>query len=75
MGRRSAGGADADVLEDQNIASRWRSYRAAGAVSVLPPEQFEVIGERVRAFVNPARDSVVGRSDFDRRWSAGGPWR
>ena len=61
--------------EDQNIASRWRSYRAAGAVLVLPPEQFEVIGERVRAFVNPARDSVVGRSDFDRRWSAGGPWR
>lgn len=56
-------------------ATRWRSYLAAGAVLVPPLAQFEVIGERIVAFLAPVRASIVERLEFERRWDPGGPWR
>lgn len=58
-----------------DIAARWRSYLAAGAVLVAPPSQFEVIGEQIMKFLGPLRDSIETKGDFDHRWPAGGPWK
>jgi hypothetical protein len=57
------------------IATRWRSYRTAGAVLILPPAQFEDIGERVVQFLRLVRDSIVGGEEFGSNWPPGGPWR
>jgi len=53
---------------------RWRSYLAAGAVLVPPPNQFEVIGERITAFLGPVRDSIITGEPLAGRWNPGGPW-
>jgi hypothetical protein len=55
-------------------AARWRSYLAAGAVLVPPPNQFVVIGERIIAFLGPVRDSIVMGEPLEARWKPGGPW-
>ena len=60
--------------EMAEIATRWRRYLSGGSVLVQPPAQFEIIGERIREFLGPVRDSVVSRDDFARRWAPGGPW-
>jgi hypothetical protein len=57
------------------IETRWRSYRAAGAVLIPPPAQFEVIGERIIQFLGPVRTSIIERRPFGSVWQAGGPWR
>jgi len=56
------------------LEGRWRSYLAAGAVLVPPPAQFEVIGERIIAPLEPVRESIVKGLSFNRTWPPGGPW-
>ena len=57
------------------MAARWRSYLAAGAVLVAPPAQFSSIGERIIEFLGPVRDRIVSRDALAEAWSPGGPWR
>ena len=59
---------------DDALASRWRSYRQAGAVLVAPPEQFEEIAERIINFIGPVRTSIVAGERCEHDWSAGGRW-
>ncbi|MCE5247104.1 MAG: nucleotidyl transferase AbiEii/AbiGii toxin family protein [Candidatus Polarisedimenticolia bacterium] len=58
------------------LATRWRSYRAAGAVLKPPPERFEEVGERIIQFLGPVRRAVVGGGGRmpAGRWPPGGPW-
>ena len=53
---------------------RWRDYLDKGAL-VPPPASFVEIGERIRLFIGPVRESVVADTPFAQRWAAGGPWR
>ena len=55
-------------------AARWSHYLASGAVLVLPPASFDVIGESIRRFLRPVRDQVVAEEPFAGMWPAGGPW-
>jgi hypothetical protein len=57
-----------------DLQARWGSYIRAGACRTPPPAGFESIGERVRGFLGPIRDSVVAGVRFEMRWGAGGPW-
>jgi hypothetical protein len=57
------------------LEARWRAYLARGAVVVLPPAPFEVIGERVISLIAPVRRSIVVDEPCPERWPAGGPWR
>jgi predicted nucleotidyltransferase component of viral defense system len=61
--------------EMPEIEARWSAYLRAGAVLVPPPARFTAIGERVRAFLGPVRESIVGKEPFEMQWPAGGPWR
>jgi hypothetical protein len=64
----------ADFYRIPEIASRWRSYRSAGAILIAPPESFEVIGERIRAFLGPVWDRIHAGEAMTETWSARGPW-
>jgi predicted nucleotidyltransferase component of viral defense system len=57
------------------LQTRWRSYLAAGAVLVAPPERFEVIGEQLMQFLGPVRRSRVEGEAFELAWTPRGPWR
>jgi hypothetical protein len=58
-----------------DLAARWRHYLAAGAVLVPPPQQFELIGERIIHFLGPVRVSIVGGKPWESTWQPGGPWQ
>ena len=53
---------------------QWQDYRDKGAL-VPPPASFVEIGERIRLFIGPVRESIVADAPFAQRWAAGGPWR
>ena len=57
------------------LATRWTSYLAAGAVLAPPPTAFDTVGERITRFLGPVRESIVAGTEFEMRWPADGPWR
>jgi len=61
--------------EDGRLDAFWRAYVEAGTFSAPPPTSFEVLGERIREFFGPLRESLVAEVAFEREWPAGGPWR
>ncbi len=60
---------------DGGLQARWSAYLRAGAFRISPPASFEPIGERIRGFLGPVRDSIVSGDSFDMPWHPGGPWR
>lgn len=60
---------------DADLQARWRAYLRAGAFRNPPPAVFDAVGERVRSFLGPVRESIVAGEPFDADWTAGGPWR
>lgn len=53
----------------------WRLYIRAGAFRMQPPLEFEKVGERIRTFLGPVRDSIVGGYLFEKEWAAGEGWK
>lgn len=60
---------------DAELRGRWAAYLRSGAFIAPPPADFEIVGERLRAFLGPLQESVVAAEPFDRHWTPGGPWR
>jgi hypothetical protein len=60
---------------DANLQALWGDYARGGAFRTPPPAAFESIGERVREFLGPVRDSIVAGDSLDMHWSAAGPWQ
>ena len=56
------------------LATRWRSYLAAGAVLMAPPAQFETIGERIIQLLGPVRAGIKAGDALTHNWMPGGPW-
>jgi hypothetical protein len=56
------------------LERRWRGYLAAGAVLIPPPAQFEVVGERIAAFLQPVRESIMAAESLSDVWPPEGPW-
>jgi hypothetical protein len=52
----------------------WSDYLGSGTFAQPPPTAFETIGERVRAFLGPVRESILLDAKFDQDWPQGGPW-
>lgn len=53
---------------------RWADYCAKDSI-IPPPASFATIGERIRVFLGPVRQSIVGNEKFAWQWMAAGPWR
>lgn len=52
----------------------WAGYCNKEPI-IPPPASFGTIGERIRIFLGPVRDSVIGNRTFAWHWMAAGPWR
>lgn len=62
------------IYSDTMFQERWGNYVRAGAFRVSPPTDFAPIGDRIRTFLGPVRDSIVAGDSFEKQWDAGGPW-
>jgi len=60
---------------DGNLQARWSDYTRGGVFRTPPPAAFESIGEQVRGFLGPVRDSIVAGNPLEMHWGAGGPWK
>jgi len=63
-----------DFYGASGLESRWSAYARKGGFRTPPPASFEEIGEGVRGFLRPVRDSIVAGNPLPKSWSAGGPW-
>jgi hypothetical protein len=54
---------------------RWRAYLRNRGLRPPPPGNFEEIGEGIRGFVLPVRDSIAADARLEMYWPAGGPWQ
>jgi hypothetical protein len=52
----------------------WTAYGYQGGLFNVPPNVFEVVGDRIQSFLGPIRNSILSGESFDMRWPAGGPW-
>ena len=57
---------------DGALQARWRAYLRAGHFRIPPPEAFEDVGERIRAFFDPVRGAILRGVSFEMHWPAGG---
>lgn len=60
---------------DASLQGLWSAYTRAGAFRIPPPASFESIGDRVRGFLGPVRDSIVAGDPFAMHWGAAGHWQ
>lgn len=60
---------------DPELDTRWRAYLRKGGFRTSPPARFAAVGDRVRTFLGPVRDSILARTAFDRHWPPGGSWQ
>jgi len=59
--------------QDARRAEYWQAFlRKAGTAAT--PADFNAVGERVRAFLGPVRETLVRGEAFTQTWPAGGPW-
>ena len=60
----------ADVVR----AERWETYRNRNELPAAP-QDFAVVGERLRSFFGEPWEAMARRAAFTGSWPAGGPWR
>jgi hypothetical protein len=60
---------------DDDVVRRWDAYVRRGGFVVAPPSQFDVVGERIQAFLEPVTDSILDGSTFAMSWEPGGGWK
>ena len=60
---------------DPDVEVRWEAYLRKGQFRTSPPRAMQEVGERIRAFLGPLRESILARDAFDQHWPASGPWR
>ncbi|MBI2920763.1 MAG: nucleotidyl transferase AbiEii/AbiGii toxin family protein [Planctomycetes bacterium] len=64
----------ATFYSDAALQSRWAAYKRAGASRTPPPSEFDEIGELLRQFLGPVRDSIMSGNVLGRSWRADGHW-
>jgi predicted nucleotidyltransferase component of viral defense system len=58
----------------RELQGRWMAYTRGTVFRKRPPIGFEPIGNRVREFLGPVRESIVTGEGFERHWGPDGPW-
>ena len=60
---------------NSDMQERWMAYGRQGGLLSSPPSAFEPIGDRIRSFLGPVRDSILAGESFEMHWSPRGPWQ
>ena len=61
--------------EDDVRVQQWKAFLGKIAPAVEVPAGFDAVGERVRSFLGPLRESLLRDEPFTCVWPAGGPWQ
>ena len=64
----------AAFYSDPELSNSWAGYGRHEGLFNLPPSAFEVVGDRIRSFLGPVRESILAGEPFDMHWPAGGIW-
>lgn len=64
----------APFYSNRDLQTRWSAYLRSGAFRQAPPQDFTLIGARIRGFLGPIRESIAGQRPFGENWPPGGPW-
>ena len=57
------------------VQDYWTAYGQRGGLFNPPPSTFEVVGDRIRSFLGPVRDSILAGESFETTWLPRGPWQ
>ena len=57
------------------LQTYWTAYGHQGGLFNLPPNAFEVVGDRIQSFLGPVRDNILAGEPFGMYWPPGGPWK
>lgn len=57
------------------VQDYWTAYGHRGGLFNPPPSAFEVVGDRIRSFLGPVRDSILAGESFEMNWPPKGPWQ
>jgi len=60
---------------DAERARLWWAFCENVRADIDLPPDFDAVGETVRRFLGPIRESIVQRQPFAKVWDPGGPWR
>jgi hypothetical protein len=61
--------------EDALRVRLWEAFQRQASAAIDAPTRFDDVGERVRAFLGPIRQTLVQGEPFTWVWPAGGPWQ
>jgi hypothetical protein len=59
---------------DPDVEARWDAYLRKGRFRTSPPRAAQEMGDRIRTFLAPLRESILVEGALDQHWPAGGPW-
>jgi hypothetical protein len=59
---------------DAPRGGQWARYLKRSKLTDAPAD-FSLVGERVKAFLEPPARAVLNGEDFALTWAPGGPWR
>jgi hypothetical protein len=61
--------------EEPKRLEQWRSFSRKAGGALEGPKSFGEVGEQVREFLSPVRESMITGIAFTGEWRASGPWR
>ncbi|MCC6488068.1 MAG: nucleotidyl transferase AbiEii/AbiGii toxin family protein [Candidatus Hydrogenedentes bacterium] len=61
--------------QDEERLARWRTFQRQVAPDAPAPTTFDAVGELLRSFLGPVRDSIAADTVFEATWPPGGPWK
>jgi predicted nucleotidyltransferase component of viral defense system len=60
--------------EDPDRITQWEAFQRDSGPAVEAPARLQEVGDMVRIFLGPVRESLIRDEPFTRAWPAGGPW-
>ncbi len=61
--------------EDPTRVGLWQAFQTKAGSEIDVPVSFDAVGERIRGFLGPVRESLTGDGTFARVWPPRGPWK
>ncbi|MCZ6800239.1 MAG: nucleotidyl transferase AbiEii/AbiGii toxin family protein, partial [Nitrospirae bacterium] len=61
--------------QNQDKSNQWQAFLTRTQPQLAVPPTFSAVGELVRSFLNPIRESILDDRPFTQEWLAGVSWR
>lgn len=64
-----------EYYQDEERLARWRAFQRKVTPNAPVPTAFDAVGELIRSFLGPVRQSIVADTKFEATWQPDGPWQ